>query len=77
MDQSAQARIEQLERLVSELRHDMRGAISPAVLIADRLMRNGDPVVQRSGRTIQAVVDRVLSILEATTPIVPPRGGPG
>lgn len=76
MDQSEQARIEQLERLISELRHDLRGAVSPALLIADRLMRNGDPVIQRSGNTIQAVVERVLKILESTAQAVPPRSGP-
>ena len=50
MEQSADARIEALERLVSELRHDLRGAISPAALIADRLLQNADPAMQRSGQ---------------------------
>jgi hypothetical protein len=74
MGQPAQARIEQLERVISELRHDLRGAISPAALVADRLGNSADPAVQRSGRTIQAVVDRVLAILDATCESVPPRG---
>lgn len=74
MGDSGQSHVEQLERLVSELRHDLRGAISPAALIADRLMHNSDPVVQRSGRTIQVVVERVLTILDATSRLVPPRG---
>lgn len=76
MERPEQARVEQLERLVAEMRHDLRGAVSPAALIADRLSHSSDPSVQRSGRTIQAVVDRVLAILEASAHVVPPRGAP-
>ena len=73
MDDAARSRVEVLERLVSELRHDLRGAISPAALIADRLRQNSDPIVQRSGKTISVVVERVLAILDATCQAVPPR----
>ena len=41
MEQSVDARVEQLEKLVSSLRHDLRGLITPASLIADRLRLNG------------------------------------
>jgi hypothetical protein len=74
MEDAAQSRVEELERLVSELRHDLRGAISPAALIADRLRQSNDPVAQRSGKTIGLVVERVLTILEATSKVVPARG---
>jgi hypothetical protein len=74
MADAAQSRVEELERLVSELRHDLRGAISPAALIADRLRQSSDPAMQRSGNTIGIVVERVLAILEATSKTVPPRG---
>ncbi len=74
MVDAAQSRVEELERLVSELRHDLRGAMSPAALIADRLRQSSDPAVQRSGNTIGIVVQRVLTILEATGKVVPPRG---
>lgn len=73
MGDTAQSRVQQLERLVSELRHDLRGAISPAALIADRLRQSSDPAVERSGKTIGLVVERVLAILEATCQAVPPR----
>jgi hypothetical protein len=73
MADAAQSRVEELERLVSELRHDLRGAISPAALIADRLRQSNDPALQRSGKTIGIVVERVLAILDATTQIVPAR----
>lgn len=74
MVDTVKSRVDELERLVSELRHDLRGAISPAALIADRLRQSNDPAVQRSGRTIGIVVERVLAILEATCQAVPPRG---
>lgn len=74
MEDAEQSRVEELERLVSELRHDLRGAMSPAALIADRLRQHSDPAVQRSGKTIGLVVERVLVILDATSQAVPPRG---
>jgi signal transduction histidine kinase len=77
MEESAEARIEALERLVSSLRHDLRGAITPAALIADRLRQNSDPAIQRSAARIAQVVERVMSRLTATYELVPPRDGTG
>jgi hypothetical protein len=74
MEDAVQSRVEELERLVSKLRHDLRGAMSPAALIADRLRQHSDPAVQRSGKTIGLVVERVLAILDATCQTVPPHG---
>jgi hypothetical protein len=77
MEESAQVRIKELERLVSALRHDLRGAITPAALIADRLRHNSDPAVQRSAARFAEVVERILTRLNATYDLVPPRGGTG
>lgn len=77
MDQSskaAQARISELERLVSRLRHDLRGALSPALLMADRLQMQKDPVAQRASEVIGRTVDRITEILDATRAAVPSRG---
>jgi len=78
MSQSAEDRVQELEKLVSSLRHDLRGAITPAALIADRLRQNSDPAIRRAGDRIAAVVDRVLARLNATNELVPPgsSGGP-
>jgi hypothetical protein len=73
MDDSADARVAQLERLVSSLRHDLRGLITPASLIADRLRLNNDPAIQRSGNMIAGVVERIVLTLNATYELVPPR----
>jgi hypothetical protein len=77
MEASALARVEELEKLVSALRHDIRGALTPAALIADRLQNNSDPAIQRAASRIAAVVERVIARLNATNEIVPPRGGSG
>ena len=76
MSDAPQSRIAELERLVSELRHDIRGALSPAMLIADRLRQNPDPSVQKSGHTIDVVVQRILKVLDATREAVPARDRP-
>jgi signal transduction histidine kinase len=76
VEQNTQLRVIELERLISELRHDLRGAISPAALIADRLERSDDPAIRRSGKTIGGVVERILAILDATSRTVPPNRGP-
>jgi hypothetical protein len=77
MEQPIEARVEELEKLVSSLRHDLRGAITPAALIADRLRHNSDPAIQRSAARIAGVVERIITRLNATYDLVPSRGGTG
>jgi hypothetical protein len=43
---TASERIEQLERLVVQMRHNVCGALSPALLMADVLMAQPDPKVR-------------------------------
>ena len=64
----------QLEALVSSLRHDLRGVITPASLIGDQLRKHSDPAVQRAGTRIGETVRRVLEKLDATYRQVPARG---
>src|SRR5580692_8243705 len=73
MEQSPDVRVEQLENLVRTLRHDLRGLITPPLLIADRLTMNSDPAIQRSGIVIATAVERILFRLNATYDLVPPR----
>ncbi len=72
--ETAAARIENLETLVSALRHDLRGAISSTSLVADALLAHRDPAVQRSGQRIAATIERIMKIINATQDVVPPRG---
>jgi len=77
MEQTAADRVQQLEKLVSTLRHDLRGQITPVSLIADRLRHNDDPTIQRSANMIAGVVERVVATLNATYELVPSRGNAG
>lgn len=71
--QTAEARIAELEKAVSRLRHDLRGALSPALLMADRLIGNTDPGVKRAGEVIVRAIERVSDLLDATKEYAPPR----
>jgi hypothetical protein len=73
MEQVSDSRVDQLEKLVSSLRHDIRGAITPVSLMADRLKLNGDLAIQRSGTIIDEAIARILRTLNATYEQVPPR----
>lgn len=45
------------------LRHDIRGALSPALLTADRLLTHTDPAVQRAGNIMVNAVERAADLL--------------
>jgi len=68
-----QSRVAELEALVSRLRHDLRGVITPAALVGDQLRKHSDPAVQRAGGRIGEPVRRVLEKLDATYRQVPAR----
>ena len=53
-----------------QLRHDIRGALSPALLASDRLLDHADPVVKRSAEIVVRSVDRAIVLL-ADTPDAP------
>jgi signal transduction histidine kinase len=77
MDESLadlKSRIEELEALVSRLRHDIRSGLAPAMLAADTLANSQDAKVQRAAATVVRAIERVLEVLQATQASVPPRG---
>ncbi len=59
-------RLATLERLTTSLRHDVRGMLSPAMLVADRLVSHADPKVARSGETVVQAITRTTERLAAT-----------
>lgn len=69
-----QARLEGLEAATSRLRHDLRGALSPAMLTADRLLMSAEPSVRRAGELIMRSLQRATDLLDASREIVPSRG---
>ena len=42
----------------SQLRHDLRGILSPALLTADRLSNSQDPIAKRAADTMIATIER-------------------
>jgi hypothetical protein len=51
---------------IAVLRHDVRGILSPALMVADRLVAHEDPVVARAGDVIARTVQRVTDRLDET-----------
>lgn len=49
---------------VRRLRHDLRGALSPAMLTADRLASHPDPNARRFGEVIAQSIERAAQLLE-------------
>jgi hypothetical protein len=56
---------------MSVLRHDLRGILSPALLMADRLLAHDDPAVKRAGEVIARTVERATARLEPPAPVSP------
>lgn len=59
-------RLTELEAVASSLRHDVRGMLAPALLVADRLLAHADPKVVRAGETVVKSVRRVEQRLQET-----------
>ena len=59
---AARADVAELSAAVSALTHDLRGALSPSLLMAERLERHGDPAVRQAGETISKAMDRATSL---------------
>ena len=62
------ARLAVLEAATSALRHDLRGMLSPALLVADRLLAHPDPAVVRAGETVVKAITRAEARLRETKP---------
>ncbi len=45
------------------LRHDIRGALSPALLTADRLLTHAEPAVQRAGDIMVRAIEKAAALL--------------
>jgi hypothetical protein len=65
-------RVEQLEKLVTSLRHDVRGIVTPVALAAHHLHKRSDPVSQHSAAMIDKMIDRLVLRLNSTYGLVPP-----
>ncbi len=55
---AAQVQLAELRKQVSTLRHDVRGILSPALLVADGLLNHAEPKVKRAGDVMVRTVER-------------------
>ena len=72
MVELSEDRVEQLEKLVSSLRHDVRGIVTPAALATYHLYKSSDPAIQRTAARIDEMVERLVVRLNSTYGLVPP-----
>ena len=55
--------IEEYRAATAVLRHDLRGVLSPALMMSDRLVNHADPAVQRAGQAVVRSVERATTLL--------------
>ncbi len=58
----------EVDAATATLRHDLRGALSPALLMADRLTTNPDPAVRRAGEVVVRSIDRATALVARKDP---------
>ena len=61
-----QSRVDELLSLNRALRHDLRGVLSPALMMSDRLLSHADPAIRRAGEAVVKSVDRATAIIAAS-----------
>ena len=59
---------------VAALRHDLRGVLSPAFMMSDRLLKHGEPGVQRAGQAVVRSIERATALLAESRGIMAPAG---
>ncbi len=57
------ARLESYRAATAALRHDLRGVMSPALMMSDRLVNHADPAVQRAGQAVVRSIERSTALL--------------
>lgn len=63
---AAQARIDAIEQQIAGLRHDLRGALSPALIMSDRLVDSADPAIRRAGEAVVRSIEKAAALLAAS-----------
>jgi signal transduction histidine kinase len=62
------ARLSDVETRAASMRHDLRGVLSPALMVTDRLINNPEPTVQRAGQAVIRSIERATAIIQASKP---------
>ena len=72
---AAQARIDALEARASSFRHDLRGVLSPALIVSDRLVASSDPAIRRAGEAVVRSIEQASALIAASKTAEPPVDG--
>jgi hypothetical protein len=56
------------EAKLRKLGHDLRGILSPAMMVAERLQNSPDPAISRAGAIILESLDRAVTTISEATP---------
>ena len=64
--------LEDYRTLTATLRHDLRGVLSPALMMSDRLLTHADPAVQRAGNAVVRSIERATALLATSKDIMQP-----
>jgi signal transduction histidine kinase len=59
---AARARAATLAAAMVKLGHDLRGALSPAMLMSERLESNPDPAIRQAGTIVARALDRATAL---------------
>ena len=72
---AAQARIDAIEASAASLRHDLRGALSPALILSDRLVASSDPATRKAGEAVVRSIEQASALIAASKTLEPPGSG--
>ena len=62
------AEVAAAEARSATLRHALRGALSPALMVSDRLVSHADPDVKRAGEMVVRSIERATALISAAKP---------
>lgn len=72
---AAQARADEIEARASGLRHDLRGALSPALILSDRLLASTDPAIRKAGEAVVRSIEQASALIAASKVLEQPGDG--
>lgn len=63
-----EAHVDTVEAHAASLRHDLRGALSPALIASDRLAVSADPAVRKAGEAVIQSIERASALIATSKP---------
>ena len=70
VEEALRAEIEAHRAATAGMRHDLRGVLSPALMMSDRLLKHPDATVQRAGHAVVRSVERATALLSTNREVL-------